>query len=130
MSDRRRARADLWATLRGDWLYYAGAFVAYCAQRPLVNTTYGTVDAGGVTQSVAAILQSEAVAHWPRHTCAMRLIARRAQPREVMEVLRHKSIRTTMDAYGHLFPENVREIINDLDQDLDPWGLEVRHEPR
>jgi len=57
--------------------------------------------------------------HSLRHTCASRLIARRAQPREVMEVLRHTSIRTTMDVYGHMFPENVRQTVNDLDRDLD-----------
>lgn len=67
----------------------------------------------------AANLPPQATYHWLRHTCAMRLIARRAQAREVMEVLRHKSIRTTMDVYGHLFPENVREIVNDLNDDLD-----------
>jgi len=36
-----------------------------------------------------------------------------------MEVLRHTSIRTTMDVYGHMFPENVRQTVNDLDRDLD-----------
>jgi site-specific recombinase XerD len=66
-----------------------------------------------------ANLPPQATYHWLRHTCAMRLIARRAQPREVMEVLRHKSIRTTMDVYGHMWPENIRNIINDLNQDLD-----------
>jgi integrase len=67
----------------------------------------------------AANLPPESTFHWLRHTCAMRLIARRAQAREVMEVLRHKSIRTTMDVYGHMFPENVRGIIDDLNADLD-----------
>jgi hypothetical protein len=36
-----------------------------------------------------------------------------------MEVMRHKSIRTTMDVYGHMYPEVTRETVNDLDRDLD-----------
>jgi integrase len=67
----------------------------------------------------AANLPPHITYHGLRHTCAALLIKRRAQPREVMEVLRHKSIKTTMDIYGHMFPEATRETVNDLDRDLD-----------
>lgn len=66
-----------------------------------------------------ANLPPQATFHWLRHTCAAMLIKRGARERKVQEVLRHRSIRTTMDTYGHLFPENVRETVNDLDRDLD-----------
>ncbi len=57
--------------------------------------------------------------HGCRHTCAALLIKRGAQPRQAMEVMRHKSIRTTMDVYGHMYPEVTRSTVNDLDRDLD-----------
>jgi integrase len=66
-----------------------------------------------------ANLPPQATYHWLRHTCAALLIKRGARERKVMEVLRHKSIRTTMDVYGHMFPENVRETVSELDRDLD-----------
>lgn len=66
-----------------------------------------------------ANLPPHATFHGCRHTCAAMLIKRGAQPRQVMEVMRHKSIRTTMDVYGHMYPETTRETVNDLDRDLD-----------
>jgi len=57
MSDWRREKADLWATLRGDWWYFAGAFFVRYTM-PTTNATYGNIDSGGVTQNVSAILQT------------------------------------------------------------------------
>jgi integrase len=64
----------------------------------------------------AANLPPHATFHGCRHTCASMLIKRGAQPRQIMEVMRHKSIRTTMDVYGHMYPEVTRETVNDLDK--------------
>ncbi len=69
--------------------------------------------------ALKANLPPQATFHGCRHTCAAMLIKRGAQPRQIMEVMRHKSIRTTMDVYGHLYPEVTRSTINDLDRDLD-----------
>ena len=66
-----------------------------------------------------ANLPPQATFHGCRHTCAAMLIKRGAQPRQVMEVMRHKSIRTTMDNYGHMYPEVTRSTVNDLDRDFD-----------
>lgn len=66
-----------------------------------------------------ANLPPHATFHGLRHTCAAMLIARGAQPRQVMDVMRHRSIRTTMDVYGHMYPEVTRSTVNDLDHDLD-----------
>lgn len=48
--------------------------------------------------------------HDLRHTCVALLIAKGAQQYEVMEHLGHTNIQTTINTYGHLFP-NVRERI-------------------
>ncbi len=48
--------------------------------------------------------------HDLRHTCVALLIAKGAQQYEVMEHLGHTNIPTTINSYGHLFP-NVRERI-------------------
>jgi integrase len=69
--------------------------------------------------ALRAGLPPHATFHGCRHTCAAMLIKRGAQPRQVMEVMRHKSIRTTMDTYGHMYPEVTRSTVNDLDRDLD-----------
>jgi hypothetical protein len=45
-----------------------------------------------------------------RHTCVALLIAKGAQQYEVMEHLGHTNIPTTINTYGHLFP-NVRDRI-------------------
>lgn len=42
--------------------------------------------------------------HDLRHTCAALLIERGAHPEEIRSRLRHASIRTTFDVYGHLLP--------------------------
>jgi integrase len=48
--------------------------------------------------------------HDLRHTCVALLVAKGAQQYEVMEHLGHTNIQTTINTYGHLFP-NVRERI-------------------
>lgn len=48
--------------------------------------------------------------HDLRHTCAALLIGKGAQQYEVMSHLGHTNIQTTINTYGHLFP-NVRERI-------------------
>lgn len=53
-----------------------------------------------------------------RHTCASLLIAASAHPRAIMERLGHSSITTTLDLYGHLFPELEAELTDRLDQML------------
>ncbi|MFN2488343.1 MAG: tyrosine-type recombinase/integrase [Actinomycetota bacterium] len=42
--------------------------------------------------------------HDLRHTCASILIAQGAHPKEIQARLRHASITTTLDNYGHLMP--------------------------
>src|SRR5215218_9373176 len=50
-----------------------------------------------------------------RHTCASLLIAAGAHPRAIMERLGHKDIKTTLNVYGHLFPELQGELNDRLD---------------
>lgn len=50
--------------------------------------------------------------HDLRHTCVALLIAQGAQQYEVMEHLGHTKISTTIDTYGHLFPQ-VRDRIRE-----------------
>lgn len=60
--------------------------------------------------------------HDLRHTCVAFLIGQGAQQYEVMEHLGHTKIQTTIDTYGHLFP-NVRERIRvALEQTWDEVG--------
>jgi integrase len=60
--------------------------------------------------------------HDLRHTCVAFLIGQGAQQYEVMEHLGHTKINTTIDTYGHLFP-NVRERIRvALEQTWDEVG--------
>jgi integrase len=53
--------------------------------------------------------------HDLRHTCAAWLIAAGAHPLQIKLRLGHKEIRTTMDAYGHLFPSAEPELADLLD---------------
>jgi integrase len=53
--------------------------------------------------------------HDLRHTCAALLIDHGAHPKLVQQQLRHSSIRTTLDVYGHLFPQRVDEAVAGLD---------------
>ena len=53
--------------------------------------------------------------HDLRHTCASLLIAQGAHPRAIMEHLGHSSISITMDRYGHVFPDQMEALANQLD---------------
>jgi integrase len=53
--------------------------------------------------------------HDLRHTCAAWLIEAGAHPLQIKLRLGHKSIRTTMDTYGHLFPSAEPELAGLLD---------------
>jgi hypothetical protein len=50
----QRAKADLWATLRGDWWYYAGAFYTF-HQLSTLKICSEMIQDNGVTQTVTVI---------------------------------------------------------------------------
>ncbi len=59
------------------------------------------------------VLRDEANLPWLRlhdlrHACATFLLAEGVDPRSVMELLGHSTIRLTMDTYGHALPERLR----------------------
>jgi len=53
--------------------------------------------------------------HDLRHTCASLLINQGISPKYIQRQLRHASIDTTFDRYGHLFPETSQEATQKLD---------------
>ncbi len=53
--------------------------------------------------------------HDLRHTCASLLINKGVSPKYIQQQLRHDSIQTTFDRYGHLFPETNEEVARVLD---------------
>jgi integrase len=53
--------------------------------------------------------------HDLRHTCASLLINQGISPKYIQRQLRHASIDTTFDRYGHLFPETNQEATQKLD---------------
>lgn len=53
--------------------------------------------------------------HDLRHTCAALLIAQGESPKYIQQQMRHASIQTTFDVYGHLFPEHSQEAAKRLD---------------
>jgi integrase len=56
--------------------------------------------------------------HDLRHTCASLLIDQGESPKYIQRQMRHASIKTTFDRYGHLFPEKNREAASRLDSSL------------
>lgn len=56
--------------------------------------------------------------HDLRHTCATLLINQGVPPKYIQRQLRHASIETTFDRYGHLFPETNQEAVQKLDAAL------------
>jgi integrase len=56
--------------------------------------------------------------HDLRHACATFLLANGVDPRTVMEILGHTTIRQTMDRYGHALPERIRAAADVMDQAL------------
>ncbi len=58
-----------------------------------------------------------------RHTHVALLVAEGWHPKGVMERLGHTSIRTTMDTYGHLFPQIADEMVDRLGNPKDPQTI-------
>ena len=56
--------------------------------------------------------------HDLRHGCATFLLANGADPRTVMEILGHTTIRQTMDRYAHAMPERLRAAADTMDKAL------------
>ncbi len=56
--------------------------------------------------------------HDLRHTCAAMLINQGVTPKYIQRQLRHASIDTTFDRYGHLFPETTQAAVEGLDRML------------
>ena len=56
--------------------------------------------------------------HDLRHTCASLLINQGVTPKYIQRQLRHSSIDTTFDRYGHLFPETSRKAVEGLDNTI------------
>ena len=56
--------------------------------------------------------------HDLRHTCAALLIDQGESPKYIQQQMRHASIQTTFDVYGHLFPEHGQEAAKRLDAAL------------
>lgn len=53
--------------------------------------------------------------HDLRHTCAALLIHRKAGPKAIQHHLGHSTIAVTFDRYGHLFPDELDRLANELD---------------
>jgi integrase len=53
--------------------------------------------------------------HDLRHTCAAILIGQGWNPKQIQTRLRHASIRTTLDRYGHVFDGHDTELLERLD---------------
>lgn len=53
--------------------------------------------------------------HDLRHTCAAYLIEKNIHPKVIQQQMRHSTITTTMDVYGHLFPDGLDAVADALD---------------
>lgn len=53
--------------------------------------------------------------HGLRHTCAAYLIDEGFHPQVIKVQMRHSTIKTTMDVYGHLFPDGLDAVADALD---------------
>lgn len=53
--------------------------------------------------------------HDLRHTCAALSVAQDAHPEAIKQRLGHSTITTTLDVYGHLFPELEEALTDRLD---------------
>jgi integrase len=54
--------------------------------------------------------------HHLRHSCASLLISEGAHPRQVMEQLGHSSINVTMNTYAKVFPDDMDDLADRLEQ--------------
>ncbi|WP_235608186.1 tyrosine-type recombinase/integrase, partial [Frankia casuarinae] len=71
-----------------------------------------------------------------RHACASFLLAAGVEPRTVMEILGHATMRMTMERYGHALPERLRaasdamdKLMTASDDDADGQGGEPDDRP-
>jgi integrase len=58
--------------------------------------------------------------HDLRHACATFLLAAGVEPRTVMEILGHSTVRMTMERYGHALPERMRAAADAMDDVMRP----------
>ena len=58
--------------------------------------------------------------HDLRHSAATLLIAQGVHPRTVMEILGHSQISTTMNVYGHVLPETMKDAAARMDSLFTP----------
>lgn len=63
--------------------------------------------------------------HDLRHTCAALLISQGAHPKKIQVHLGHSSITVSLDLYGHLYPDEMQELADRLD-DVHKQALRVR----
>ncbi len=56
--------------------------------------------------------------HDLRHACATFLLAQGVEPRTVMEILGHSTIRLTMDSYSHVLPDRLQAAAEAMNQTL------------
>jgi len=73
------------------------------------TSTIGTpVDERNLRREFKAILEAAELGHLRihelRHTCASLLLAQKAHPNVVHEILGHSQITLTLDTYSHLIP--------------------------
>jgi integrase len=54
--------------------------------------------------------------HSLRHTCASLLIAQGADPVAIQKHLGHRDVSTTLNLYGHLFPDRMEQLTGALDE--------------
>jgi integrase len=57
--------------------------------------------------------------HDLRHACATYLLANGVEPRTIMEILGHSTIRLTMDLYGHVLPDRLRAAASAMDRAME-----------
>jgi integrase len=57
--------------------------------------------------------------HDLRHACATYLLANGVEPRTVMEILGHSTIRLTMDLYGHVLPDRLHAAASAMDRAME-----------
>ena len=87
----------------------------------IFTTSIGTpLDPRNVT-AVFARLRAKAGYPWLRlhdlrHACATFLLASGVEPRTVMEILGHATIRLTMETYGHVLPNRMHDAADSLDR--------------
>ena len=115
---------------------------AYLAERPHgPDDLVFTAPQGGPLREqkfVAGIFKPAAVQaglphrlrfHDLRHTCASLLIAQGASVKAVQAQLGHASATVTLDRYGHLFPDELQQLADRL-QDAYVGPLRTQHGPR